>query len=86
MIRLREDWWKGKKYIYAQPEHLSQYIVFKRVNFLWWNWWSKVKLKQNIYDEVVAIKTVNLLNKERPSGVWVDLDTMETKNLINKEQ
>lgn len=84
MLRMREDWWKGKKYIYSQHEYLSQYIVFKRVNLLWWNWWAKVKLKQKIYDEIIAIKTVNLLNKERPSGVWVDLDTMEIKNLISQ--
>jgi hypothetical protein len=83
MLRIREDWWKGKKYIYSQHGYKFQYIILKRVNFLWWNWWAKVKLKKKIYDEFVAIKTVNILNKEIPLGIYVDLDTMGIKNLIN---
>lgn len=76
MLRLREDWWEGKKYHYSQHKYLSHYIVFKRVNFLWWNWWAKVKLKQKIYDEIVAIKTVAILNKDKPSGQRIDIDKL----------
>jgi len=72
MLRLRQDWWKGKRYVYKKHKYLPYYIVYKRVNLLWWNWWAKVKSK--IYDETGAIKIVSLLNKEKPSGLWIDMD------------
>lgn len=84
MLRLKEDWWEGKKYVYGKHKNNANYVIYKRVNLLWWNWWAKVKLKQKIYDEIYAIKIVNLLNKEKPSGVLVDLDTMGIKNLTNR--